>query len=403
VNEGAYQGRDRLPMPRRRLRLGLVGGGRGAFFGRVHATAARHDDRFELVAGALSSDPERARASAADYFIAPERAYGNYQEMAAREAARPDGIDVVAVVTPNHTHHAIAGTFVDHGIDVMCEKPMTTELADALDLVRRVRTAGVVFGVVYTFAGYPMVRQARAMVAAGEIGTVRLVDVEILQDWLATAREADDAQAAWRTDPERAGPGGALGDIAVHAYHLACYVIGEAEAALLSAQLSTFVPGRRLDDDAQLQLRFPGGARGRIWASQVAPGNELGLRIRVYGDGGGLEWALQTPNYLRHTPLGEHPRTLGRGAPDLHPSAHRASRIPVGHPEGHFDALANLYAELALAVEVRRDGRDLAGLILDLPGVEDGARGVRLIETSIESSRQDGRWLGAGLALQGVP
>jgi predicted dehydrogenase len=267
----------------RRLRLGMVGGGQGAFIGAVHRIAARLDDRYELVAGALSSDPERARASAAELRIAPERAYASFAAMARKEAARDDGIDAVAIVTPNHLHHAAAKAFLEAGIHVICDKPMTTTVDDALDLVRTVRRTGLVFGLTHNYTGHPLVREARERVRAGELGAIRVVQVEYPQDWLTTRIEATgQKQAAWRTDPAQSG-GGAIGDIGSHAYNLAAFITG-LQAESLCADLSTFVAGRRVDDNCNVLLRYAGGARGMLWACQVAPGNENALRVRVYGD-----------------------------------------------------------------------------------------------------------------------
>ena len=311
----------------RRLRLGMVGGGQGAFIGAVHRIAARLDDRYELVAGALSSDPKRARASAAELRIAPERAYPSFQEMAQKEAARDDGIDVVAIVTPNHVHHPAAKAFLEAGIHVICDKPMTTTVEDALDLVETVRRTGLVFGLTHNYTGHPMVREARARVRAGELGTIRVVQVEYPQDWLTTKLEdTGQKQASWRTDPAQSG-GGAIGDIGSHAFNLAAFITG-LEAESLCADLSTFVAGRRVDDNCNVLLRYEGGARGMLWACQVAPGNENALRVRVYGDQGGLEWQQEAPDRPAPVPLrpaaaDDHARRprrrSGRGRGQPHP------------------------------------------------------------------------------------
>ncbi|MCG8361446.1 MAG: Gfo/Idh/MocA family oxidoreductase, partial [Kiloniellales bacterium] len=270
----------------RRLRLGMVGGGQGAFIGAVHRIAARLDDRYTLVAGALSSDPGRAVDSALELGIAPERAYGSFREMAEREAAREDGVEVAAIVTPNHLHHAAAKVLLQAGIHVICDKPLTTTLEDALDLVETVRRSGLLFCVTHNYTGYPMIRHARAMVAAGELGAIRVVQVEYPQDWLVERlEETGHKQAAWRTDPAQSGAGGCVGDIGSHAHNLACYVAG-LELEALCADLTTFVEGRRLDDNVHILLRFKGGAKGMLWSSQVAPGNENALRLRVYGEAG---------------------------------------------------------------------------------------------------------------------
>jgi predicted dehydrogenase len=382
----------------RRLRLGMVGGGQGAFIGAVHRLAARMDDRYELVAGALSSDPERARASAAELRIAPERAYGSFAEMAAAEAARDDGIDAVAIVTPNHVHHAAAKAFLEAGIDVICDKPMTTTVADALDLVRMVERTGLVFGLTHNYTGYPMVRQARAMIAAGELGEIRVVQVEYPQDWLTTRlEETGQKQAGWRTDPARSGAGGCIGDIGTHAFNLAAFATG-LELESLCADLTTFVEGRRLDDNCHILLRYAGGARGMLWSSQVAPGNENALRLRVYGTRAGLAWEQEQPNHLQVTPLGEAPRLITRGGAGSGPSAGRVTRIPPGHPEGYLEGFANLYSDLAELIAARRAGRAPDPAALLVPTVQDGAKGVQFIAAAVESSHRGGVWTDARLS-----
>ena len=375
------------------LRLGMVGGGRGAFIGGVHRLCARMDGQYELVAGALSSDPQRAKESGADLGLAPDRVYTSFAEMAAAEAQRPDGIEVVSIVTPNDSHHAIARAFLDRGIDVICDKPMTTTVEDALDLVQAVRRTGLVFGVTHNYTGYPMVRQARETALAGELGTIRVVQVEYVQDWLTTKLEdTGQKQAAWRVDPARAGAGGCLGDIGTHAYNLVGFVTGLLVREL-AADLSRFVPGRRLDDNVHMLLRFENGARGMLWGSQVAPGNENGLRLRVYGEKGGLEWSQEHPNQLRFAPVGRPPRVLARGGPDLGPAASRATRIPAGHPEGYLEAFANLYRDLAEQIRARRGKRAPDRAALLVPTVEDGAHGVQFIHAAVESSARNGAWV----------
>ena len=383
----------------RRLRLGMVGGGQGAFIGAVHRLSARMDDRYDLVAGALASDPARAKASAGELHIAEDRAYGTFAEMADAEAARPDGIDAVAIVTPNHVHHAAARAFIDRGIHVICDKPLTTTLDDALDLVRAVRESGVVFGLTHNYSGYPMVRQARAMVANGDLGTIRVVQVEYPQDWLSTRlEETGQKQAGWRTDPARSGPAGCVGDIGTHAAHLAEFVTG-LELESVCADLSTFVAGRALDDNAHMLLRYKGGARGMLWASQVAAGNENALRLRVYGDKAGLSFSQEDPNRLWVTPLGEPPRLITRNGAGAGEDAARISRIPPGHPEGYLEGFANLYSDLAEQIGARIEGRDPDPAACLVPTVEDGARGVRFIGAAVESSRKGAVWVDASLSV----
>lgn len=382
----------------RRLRLGMVGGGQGAFIGGVHRIAARIDDRYELVAGALSSDPDRAKASAAELRIDTDRAYGTFQEMAAAEAAREDGIDVVAIVAPNHVHHAAARAFLDAGINVICDKPLATTLEDALDLAQVVREGDLVFGLTHNYTGYPMVRQARAMVEAGDIGDIRVVQVEYPQDWLTTKLEdTGQKQAEWRTDPARSGAGGCVGDIGTHAFNLASFISG-LELKSLCADLSTFVAGRKLDDNAHILLRYASGARGMLWSSQVAPGNENGLRIRIYGDKGGLEWLQKDPNYLHFAPFGEPPRLITRGGNGSIEAAGRITRIPAGHPEGYLEGFANIYSDIAEVITARLEGRDPNPMAI-FPTVEDGVRGVKFIAATVESSAQGGVWVDAGVDL----
>src|SRR6201981_2476952 len=339
----------------RRLRLGMVGGGPGSFIGAVHRMAARLDDRFELIASALSSNPDLAMTGAKD--LHTPRPYRTYEEMAAAESKRPDGIEAVSIVTPNHLHHAPAKAFLEAGIHVICDKPLTTTLADALDLAETVKRTGLVFGLTHNYTGHPMVRQAREMVRAGELGPLRLVQVEYAQDWLATPLErTGQKQAEWRTDPARSGPGGSLGDIGTHAYNLACFVTG-LTCEELAADVTTFVPGRRVDDNIQVMLRFSGGAKGALWASQVATGNENNLRLRVYGEKAGLEWRQEDPNELIFTPLGETRRTIRRGSAGTGRAAAHATRIPSGHPEGYLEAFAQLYNDLAEQITARREHR----------------------------------------------
>ena len=368
----------------RRLRLGMVGGGTGSFIGAVHRIAARLDDRYELVAGAFSSDPGRARASAESLHVPEDRAYATYTEMAERESARPDPIDVVSIVTPNDSHVAIASTFLTAGIPVICDKPLATSLIDAKRLRDQVRATGLPFVLTHNYTGYPMVREARALVAANTIGAIRIVQVEYPQDWLATDLEATgQKQAAWRVDPTRAGPAGSVGDIGTHAHNLACFVTGLRVTELL-ADLATFVPDRRLDDDARMLLRFDGGARGALWCSQVAPGHENGLRLRVYGERGSLEWAQEHPNQLRLTLLGEPPSTLYRGMSGLSEDAQSATRIPAGHPEGYLEGFAQLYRDAATLLT--------GGEAPLLPGIEEGIAGVAFIEAAVRSSQGGNIW-----------
>ncbi len=379
--------------PSRRLRLGMVGGGQGAFIGAVHRLCARMDDRYELVAGAFSADPARAKASAAELGVALDRAYDSYAEMATAEAARPDGIDVVSVVTPNHLHHPICKAFLEAGIHVICDKPLTTTVADAEDLADTVKRTGKVFALTHNYTGYPMVRQARAMVADGALGKIRVVQAEYVQDWLSTKLEdTGHKQAEWRTDPARSGPAGCVGDIGTHAYNLLSFVTG-LELEELCAELHTFVPGRPLDDNAHMLLRFAGGARGMLWSSQVSPGNENGLRLRVFGETGGLTWEQEHPNQLHHTPLGEPPRLITRGGSGSGDVAAHATRIPAGHPEGYLEGFANLYSDAAEAITAAIDGRAPDPAAMLFPTVQDGVAGVKCIAAAVASSEKGGVWV----------
>ena len=374
---------------KRPLRWGLVGGGQGAFIGAVHRIAARLDAQYVMVAGALSSDPERARASGAELGLAPERCYADYREMARAEAARPDGIEVVSIATPNHLHHPVACAFIDAGIHVLCDKPLTTTLADALDLRERVAARGVRFGLTHNYSAYPLVRAARAMVAAGELGEIRIVQVEYTQDWLATALESTgQKQASWRTDPALNGPAGALGDIGTHAAQLAEFISGMVPAEL-SADVTTFVAGRRVDDHIQVQLRYASGARGLLWASQVACGEENHLRIRIYGTKAAIHWDQEKPNELTFHPAGQPAQRLTRGMAGLPSVAAEATRIPTGHPEGYLEAFAQLYRDFAQDV---RDAQAGLSTPARVPGLDDGVRSMAFVEAVLRSGAANAAW-----------
>jgi predicted dehydrogenase len=371
------------------IRLGMVGGGRDAFIGAVHRIAARLDGEFDLVAGALSSAPDRSRDSGRALGLAEDRIYDSFTAMAAAEAARPDGIEAVAIVTPNHMHLAPALAFLERGIHVICDKPLTGTLEEARALKAAAERANALFVLTHNYTGYPMVRQAHAMVAAGALGPLRLVQVEYAQDWLSAP--VASKQADWRTDPSRSGAGGAISDIGTHAFNLVQFVTG-LEVEALAAELTAFVPGRRLDDNAHVMLRFRGGARGLLWASQVAPGNENGLRLRVYGEKAGLEWEQEEPNRLWFTPLGEPKRLITRGGAGSGPEAARVTRVPAGHPEGYLEAFATIYAEAARAIRARRSGDDAGPEVL-YPTVADGFLGVAFVEACVRSSRADAAWV----------
>lgn len=375
-----------------RIKLGMVGGGRDAFIGGVHRMAARLDDQFELVAGALSSTPEKSLASAADIGIAADRAYGDYKAMAIREARLKDGIEAVSIVTPNHMHANVAKEFLRRGIHVICDKPLTGTLSEAKALVKAAEKSGALFVLTHNYTGYPMVRQARQMVADGDLGDIRLVQAEYPQDWLSTKLEDTGLkQAEWRTDPARSGTGGAIGDIGTHAYNLACFVSGLTLDSL-AADLDTFVDGRMLDDNAHVMMRFNGRAKGMLWASQVAPGNENALRLRVYGTKGGLEWSQEDPNYLWYTPMGEPKRLITRGGAGSNDAAARVSRIPPGHPEGYLEGFATIYTEAATAIRAARDGQAAPAEVV-YPTVQDGLAGVAFVDACVRSSKRNGAWV----------
>jgi predicted dehydrogenase len=379
--------------PNRRLRLGMVGGGPGGFIGAVHRIAARLDDRFELAAAALSSNPEKSRKAAQDLHIPADRAYANFTEMAAAESKRPDRIDAVSIVTPNHLHFAPAKTFLEAGIHVICDKPLTTTVEDAQSLAKIVKKSGLIFGLTHNYTGYPTIRQAREMIAAGELGALRLIQVEYAQDWLTTPLEATgQKQAVWRTDPAQSGPAGSLGDIGTHAYNIACFVSGQA-AEQVAAEVSTFVPGRRLDDNVQVLLRYQDGARGMLWASQVAVGNENNLRLRIYGEKAGLDWSQENPNYLHFSQYGKPTRTLTRNGAEATASAKHASRIPSGHPEGYLEAFAQIYTDIAEQISARQANRPPSRESLLVPTVEDGVAGVQFISAVLASSSQNAAWI----------
>ena len=376
-----------------RIRLGMVGGGNDAFIGGVHRIAARIDDQFELVAGALSSTAEKSRASGAALGLDTSRCYDDFEQMAAAEAAREDGIEAVTIVTPNHMHFAPAKAFLENGIHVICDKPLTATMADAEALHAAVQASSALFVLTHNYTGYPMIRQAQAMVAASELGAIRVVQVEYPQDWLTEAQEHEGLkQAEWRTDPARSGLGGCVGDIGTHAYNLACFVTG-LHGESLAADLQSFVAGRKLDDNAHIMLRFSDGARGMLWSSQVAPGCENGLKLRVFGEKGGLEWRQEDPNYLWHTPFAEPKRLITRNGAGSGPQAAAVSRIPPGHPEGYLEGFATIYSGAADAIRAVQSAESLPESARLLPGIEEGMAGMRFIDACVKSSNQNAAWV----------
>lgn len=382
------------PQPQRRLRYAMVGGGRDAFIGGVHRKAAALDGQIELVAGALSSRPDKARASGRDLFLADDRNHGSWQELLADELQRPaeERIDFVSIVTPNHVHYPVAQAFVDAGFHVVCDKPLVHTSVQAQALVDAVARQGTVFGVTYNYTGYPLVRQMRHMVHSGVIGTVRKVVVEYHQGWLATAVEANGSkQAAWRVDPALSGLAGAMGDIGSHAENLLSTVTG-LKIEAICADLSAMGAGRTLDDDGNVLLQLSGGARGVLIASQITTGSENDLRIRISGSEGSLSWSQENPNHLLHAPLDGAPLLLTRASPGLCEAATHASRLPAGHPEGFIEAFANIYLGVAADIRARLAGGLADTMASDYPKVQDGARGVYFIEKVLESSHSVAKW-----------
>jgi predicted dehydrogenase len=371
------------------LRYGMVGGGPGAFIGEVHRKAIALDGSAVLAAGCFSRSHEGTLATGRALGLDPSRLYRTFDEMAEAEAVRPDGIDFAVIVTPNGSHHAIAKAFLSRGIHVVCDKPLTLEITEGEELAVLARQEDLLFCVTYTYTGYPAVKQARAMVTAGELGEIRFVNAEYAQEWLATPLERDGKhkQAAWRGDRGETGRSLCVGDIGTHVENLVRTVTG-LRIASLCARLDTLVPGRALDDNASILVDYEGGARGLYWTSQVAIGRDNGLRLRVFGSKGAIEWSQEDPDHLRISWLGKPGQVLSRGRDPFHPGAQRHSRIPAGHPEGYFEAFANIYRAFAGALAKKKGGAPLAALDLDFPGVEDGISGVRFVHRCVESSSQ---------------
>ncbi len=374
--------------------MGMIGGGKNAFIGAVHRIAANMDGLIELVCGAFSSHPDNARESGRLLFVPEDRTYLSYEDMIERESRLPEGVrmDFVSIVTPNHLHFAPAMLALEKGFPVVLDKPMTFTLDQAIQLQRKVQETGLPFCLTHTYAGYPMVKQARQMVKEGAFGKIRKVYVEYPQGWLSRLSEKDGSkQAEWRTDPARSGKSGAMGDIGTHAAHLAEYISG-LHIKELSADLSIMVEGRALDDDGDVLLRFDNGATGVLVASQVAAGEENALRIRVYGEKGGIDWAQQEPNTLLIKWLDQPTQVLRAGTPWLSPIARFNTRTPAGHPEGYLEAFANLYRCFALTLSARIEGTKPPEEALDFPGVEDGVRGMAFIDTLIRSNASTAKW-----------
>ena len=384
--EGAF------PRLSRRLRFGIVGGGRIAV---IQAMGARLSDRWEMVAGALSSDPVTAKARGADWFLPDERCFATYEEMATIEAERPDGIDAVVITTPNDGHYGAARAFLEAGIDVLCDKPLTNDLSEAIELLHLARKTGLVFCVAHAFTSFPMVRQAREMVQGGVIGQVNQIHTEYMQDWMTTDATAAAPHVKWRLDPAKTGLTSCTGDIGTHAFNLANFVTGLTLDSL-AADLTAFVPGRRVDDNGHVLMRYQGGAKGMLWCSQVAPGNENGLRLRVYGTKGGLEWAQEDPNHLWFTPFGQPKRLITRGGAGSGPEAARVTRVPPGHPEGYLEGFANIYTEAARAIRAAKTGTPVPDGTT-YPGLKAGLEGVAFVDACVRSSARDGAWVSLNL------
>ena len=377
----------------RKLRMGMVGGGRGAFIGQVHRMAANLDGKIELVAGAFSSDPEKSKLSGEDFFIDPDRAYASYEEMAKAEAAREDGIDFVSIVVQNHLHCAVAKTFIEAGIHVICDKPLALDLEEGLELQKLVKESGLVFALTHNYTGYPMVKEAKRMVADGEIGRILKIVAEYPQGYAVGDVEgaADGAISNWRADPKYSGASNCIGDIGTHAHNLARYITG-LEVEELAAELTSFVPGRTLDDDGNCLVRFTEGVKGLIYASQISAGEENNLTIRIYGTKGSLEWHQEDPNELI-VKYADAPRKIYRRGNDyLGAAAQANSRTPFAHPEGFIEAFANVYLAAAAAISDRIDGKAAPEGGYDHPTVDDGVAGMAFIKACVESSNSNSAW-----------
>ena len=384
----------------RKIRYGMVGGGRGAFIGAVHRIAANIDGQIELVAGAFSSDPEKSKDSGADFFLSPDRVYGSYQELVTKEAALPadQRIDFVSIVTPNHVHFPAAKAALEAGFHVLSDKPATFDLAEAKELAAIVKKTGRLYGLTHNYTGYPLVKEARHLVHSGKLGKIRKVVVEYPQGWLATRIEASgQKQAAWRTDPKRSGAAGCIGDIGTHAENLAEYITG-LQISELAADLTAFVKGRKLDDDGNVLLRFKGGAKGVLHSSQISVGEENNLNIRVYGELGGLEWHQNEPNTLLVKWMDQPMQVYRTANGYLSDAAKAAGRTPPSHPEGYLEAFANIYKNFANAIRARQAGKKLAkdDVANDYPKIEDGVRGMAFIEAVVASSKANAAWTKIG-------
>ncbi len=380
-----------ISMLGRRLRLAVIGGGPGSFIGAMHRQAARLDDRYEIVTGMLSSNPARSKKAGLELGLSPDRLYSSVQELLDGEASRKDGVDVVAIMTPNDSHYEYSMAALEHGFDVICDKPMTNTLQEAEALHKKVRESGFIFCLTHNYTGYPMVRQAKAMVEAGQLGTIRLIQVEYVQGGKADEEASIPNVLPWKYDPVRGGPSLVMGDIGTHAHNLIRFITG-LEMAEVSAEIGSIVPGRLVHDFAGALLRFENGARGSFWVTQAAAGVENCLRIRVSGSKGSLEWMQEFPQVLTFKPLHGPSENRTPNGPETLPLAARSSRIVAGHPEGFHEGFANIYSDAAEAICARRSGNNANPLALYFPNSWDGLLGVRFVNSVIESSKADGKW-----------
>ena len=377
----------------RKIRIGMVGGGKNAFIGGVHRIALRLDGYYELVAGSFSSNFDNSKETGKDLGLAEDRIYETYHEMAEKESARSDGIDVVAIVTPNHLHIPIAKIFAEKSIHIICDKPLALSSEEAINLKNIVESKKLIFALTHNYTGYPMVRHARSLIQKGDLGPIRVIQAEYPQDWLTTkAEDSGLKQAEWRTDPKRSGGGGCIGDIGTHAFNLIRFITG-LEVDELSADIHTFVKGRLLDDNAQIMLRFKGGAKGAIWSSQVAVGNENNLKIRVFGENGGLEWRQEDPNYLYYTKFGHPTQRVTRGSASASEEANNVTRVPPGHPEGYLEGFANIYSDVCKSLFAQINNQNYDQSNDCYPTIYDGVEGMRFIETVLESSKNNSKWV----------
>ncbi|MEM1122732.1 MAG: Gfo/Idh/MocA family oxidoreductase [Bacteroidota bacterium] len=379
----------------RKIRMGMVGGGIGAFIGAVHRMAAAIDGEIELVCGAFSSNPERSKASGKELHLPADRVYSSYEEMIKAEKKLPEGerMDFVSIVTPNHVHYGPAKMALDHGFHVICDKPLCFNMREAKTLQKTVEKTGLIFALTHNYTGYPMVKQAKAMVKNGDLGEIRKVVVEYPQGWLSTKLEdSDQKQAAWRTDPKRSGAAGAIGDIGTHAENLAEYITG-LQISELCADLSIFVEGRLLDDDGNILLRFDNGAKGVLHASQISAGEENALNIRVYGEKGGIEWHQMEPNTLITKWLDKPMQILRTGGEGLYPESTQNTRIPAGHPEGYLEAFATIYKNFSKCVRANIEGTQVDPIYQDFPTVADGVRGMEFLDKVVKSSKKGAKWV----------